>query len=294
MADFSGKRYVVTGAASGIGHAVAQRLLATGADVHCLDRNTPTAAVTQHVEVDLANPRSIDAAVEQLDGRFDGLIQVAGIPDGARGSGDGGQCLAVRYLTESFFDKLVPGAAVTVVVLDRRLRLAAATGRDSRPAGHRQLRGGRGLVQGQPEQGNAYNFSKEVTTVYAMSMALALHARGFRINAVLPGPVETPILSIRGYDGQGHARRGRGSCLAGTPIPTTSPRWWCFWPPMTRAGSMARPWPSTGDSPARSRAAFCRLLRSNRFLNRLWIGARYSFRSSSMRRGRQLSVRRHR
>jgi NAD(P)-dependent dehydrogenase (short-subunit alcohol dehydrogenase family) len=46
-----------------------------------------------------------------------------------------------------------------------------------------------------PQQGNAYNFSKEVTTVYAMSMGLALHQRGFRINAVLPGPVETPILA---------------------------------------------------------------------------------------------------
>ncbi len=68
MADFEGKRYVVTGAASGIGHAVAERLLAAGAEVVCLDRNTPTATVTRHIEVDLANPHSIDAAVEQLDG----------------------------------------------------------------------------------------------------------------------------------------------------------------------------------------------------------------------------------
>ena len=45
-----------------------------------------------------------------------------------------------------------------------------------------------------PQQGNAYNFSKEVTTVYTMSMGLALAQMGFRINAVLPGPVETPIL----------------------------------------------------------------------------------------------------
>jgi NAD(P)-dependent dehydrogenase (short-subunit alcohol dehydrogenase family) len=45
-----------------------------------------------------------------------------------------------------------------------------------------------------PQQGNAYNFSKEATTVYAMSMALLAAHNGFRINAVLPGPVETPIL----------------------------------------------------------------------------------------------------
>ena len=30
--------------------------------------------------------------------------------------------------------------------------------------------------------------------MYTMSMALAMAQRGFRINAVLPGPVETPIL----------------------------------------------------------------------------------------------------
>ena len=100
MADFSGKRYVVTGAASGIGDAVARRLLAAGADVHCLDRNTPGAAVTHHVGVDLANPRSIDAAVEQLDGRFDGLIQVAGIPGTAPGDLVlAVNSLAVRHLT---------------------------------------------------------------------------------------------------------------------------------------------------------------------------------------------------
>jgi NAD(P)-dependent dehydrogenase (short-subunit alcohol dehydrogenase family) len=46
-----------------------------------------------------------------------------------------------------------------------------------------------------PQQGNAYNFSKEVTTVYTMSMGLMAAQKGFRINAVLPGPVETPILA---------------------------------------------------------------------------------------------------
>ena len=80
MSEFANKRYVVTGAASGIGHAVAEKLLAAGAEVYSLDRNTPTAAVTRHIEVDLSNPRSIDAAVEQLDGEFDGLMNVAGVP----------------------------------------------------------------------------------------------------------------------------------------------------------------------------------------------------------------------
>jgi NAD(P)-dependent dehydrogenase (short-subunit alcohol dehydrogenase family) len=54
-----------------------------------------------------------------------------------------------------------------------------------------------------PQQGNAYNFSKEVATVYTMSMALAFNQRGLRINAVLPGPVDTPILGFAAQHGDG-------------------------------------------------------------------------------------------
>ncbi|HEX7826537.1 MAG TPA: SDR family NAD(P)-dependent oxidoreductase, partial [Mycobacterium sp.] len=39
MTDFEGKRFIVTGAASGIGAAVAERLLSAGAEVVSLDRN---------------------------------------------------------------------------------------------------------------------------------------------------------------------------------------------------------------------------------------------------------------
>jgi NAD(P)-dependent dehydrogenase (short-subunit alcohol dehydrogenase family) len=195
MTDFNGKRYVVTGAASGIGHAVAERLLAVGAEVISLDRNTPTAAVTGHVEVDLANPRSIDAALEQLPGEFDGLMNVAGIPGTAPADLVlAVNSLAVRQLTEAFFAKLKPGGSVTIV------SSTAGFGWPARLEAIRDLLAtdtfeeGAAWFKANPQQGNAYNFSKEVTTVYTMSMGLALIEMGFRINAVLPGPVETPIL----------------------------------------------------------------------------------------------------
>ena len=195
MADFSGKRYVVTGAASGIGHAVAEQLLAAGAAVYCLDRNTPAAAVTKHIEVDLANPRSIDAAVEQLDGQFDGLINIAGIPGTAPADLVlAVNSLAVRHLTEAFFERLKPGGSVTIV------SSTAGFGWPQRLDAIRDLLAtdtfeeGAAWFKTHPQQGNAYNFSKEVSTVYTMSMGLALAEMGLRINAVLPGPVQTPIL----------------------------------------------------------------------------------------------------
>jgi NAD(P)-dependent dehydrogenase (short-subunit alcohol dehydrogenase family) len=193
--EFKEKRYVVTGAASGIGHAVAVKLLGAGAEVTSLDRNTPTAAAARHIEVDLANPRSIDAALERLDGQFDGLMNVAGIP----GTAPADQVLAVnslavRQLTEAFFQRLRPGGTVTIV------SSTAGFGWPARLETIRDLLAtdtfeeGAAWFKAHPQQGNAYNFSKEVTSVYTMSMGLALAQMGFRINAVLPGPVETPIL----------------------------------------------------------------------------------------------------
>jgi NAD(P)-dependent dehydrogenase (short-subunit alcohol dehydrogenase family) len=195
MSFFTGKRYVVTGAASGIGHAVAEQLLAAGAEAISLDRNVPTAAVNRHIEVDLANPRSIDAALEQLDGDFDGLFNVAGIPGTAPPDLVlAVNSLAVRHLTGAFFERLRPGGTVTIV------SSTAGFGWPQRLDTIRELLAtdtfeeGSAWFKSHPQQGNAYNFSKEVTTVYTMSMGLAVAQRGFRINAVLPGPVETPIL----------------------------------------------------------------------------------------------------
>jgi NAD(P)-dependent dehydrogenase (short-subunit alcohol dehydrogenase family) len=198
VSEFAARRYVVTGAASGIGHVLAEKLLAVGAEVISLDRNIPTAEVSRHIEVDLANPRSIDAAIEQLDAStppFDGLMNVAGVPGTAPHDVVlAVNSLAVRQLTEAFFERLRPGGTVTLV------SSTAGFGWPQRLDAIRELLATDTFEQGSawfnahPQQGNAYNFSKEVTTVYAMSMGLAMAQMGFRINAVLPGPVQTPIL----------------------------------------------------------------------------------------------------
>jgi NAD(P)-dependent dehydrogenase (short-subunit alcohol dehydrogenase family) len=196
MSEFANKRFVVTGAASGIGHAVAEKLLAADAEVYSLDRNAPTAAVTRHIDVDLANPRSIDAAVEQLDGQFDGLMNVAGVPGTAPADVVlAVNALAVRQLSESIFERLNDGGSVTTVSSTAGFGWPARLGAINDLLATNSFEEGAAWFKANPQQGNAYNFSKEISTVYTMAMGLMAAQNGYRINAVLPGPVETPILA---------------------------------------------------------------------------------------------------
>lgn len=195
MFDFSGKRVVVTGAASGIGDATARQLISAGAHVVSLDRNEPTADVAAHISVDLADESSIDSAVRRLDGSFDALLNVAGVP----GTAPADTVMSVnvfgmRHLTETMLERLVPGGSVVVV------SSTAGFGWQQRLDTIKDLLSTDSFAEAarwyekNPQEGNAYNFSKECATVYTMTMGVALHDMGLRINAVLPGPVRTPIL----------------------------------------------------------------------------------------------------
>lgn len=196
MAEFQGKRFVVTGTASGIGQTVAGLLAKGGAEVYSLDRNEPTVPVTAHHPVDLAVEESIDAALALLEGKFDGVLNIAGVPGTAPSETVFAvNFLAVRHITESLMDRIKPGGSVVIVSStagygwpDRLDQIRDLMTTDSYADGAAWFRE-------HPQEGNTYNFSKECTTVYTLAMGMAANDMGFRLNAVLPGPVRTPILA---------------------------------------------------------------------------------------------------
>ena len=81
--DYAGKRVVVSGCYSGIGHATAQQLIALGAKVHGFDWKPCDLDLASFTQVDLRDAASIDAGVAGLPRGIAALLNCAGIPPGA-------------------------------------------------------------------------------------------------------------------------------------------------------------------------------------------------------------------
>ena len=113
-----GKRYLVTGVASGIGASTAQALVDAGAIIIGMDLKEPEVPCESFLTLDQGDPSSIDAAVGALNSRLDGVCNIAGVPPTADVS-------PVRVLMVNFFglrrltlglaDRLNDGAAIVNV-----------------------------------------------------------------------------------------------------------------------------------------------------------------------------------
>ena len=219
-----GRVCVVTGAASGIGRAVADALVDAGARVALIDRNG--AAVQQAareladrgarvlaVECDIADEAAVRAAAQQVRstlGAIGGLINNAGL--------------------------LRPGAledvsvaewnAVLAINLTGYLLCAREFGRDMLAAGRGSIVHIASVSALHPQtRSGAYSASKAGVLLLNKQMAAEWGPRGVRSNAVCPGMIRT-ALSARFYEEPGfEARRAAvtASRRVGEPIDIAEP-----------------------------------------------------------------------
>ncbi len=195
-ATYRDKRVVVTGAASGIGRQTTEFLLAAGAQVIALDRNTPDLKVEQFVSVDFTKPETIDAAANSIDGEIDVVLNIAGVP----GTVDPEivmrvNVLGLRMLTELLIDQIRRGGSVTHVASIAGAQWAAHLDEVQRLLATPDYEGGVEWLRDHPmDSKRAYDFSKECVVVMAKQQGKWLRERGVRVNTVSPGPVQTPIL----------------------------------------------------------------------------------------------------
>jgi NAD(P)-dependent dehydrogenase (short-subunit alcohol dehydrogenase family) len=189
---FDGKRVLVVGGATGMGAAAAQVAMDAGAQVVVMDFAEVTQPGVQAIHVNLADRASIDAAVDACGGPVHALLACAGVADGTPGieriNFVGHRHLIDRALAAGLLGR---GAAIGFI------SSAAGLGWEAHLDELRELLALEDFDAGAQwfqDKGKAdYMSTKQAICAYVASQAMPMLKRGIRINAICPGPTETPL-----------------------------------------------------------------------------------------------------
>jgi 3-oxoacyl-[acyl-carrier protein] reductase len=191
--DLNGKFAVITGSARGIGYAIAERLLQSGAtcslwdlDVTALDAAAKALSGKGRVHsttVDITQPDSVQAAAERTGkelGRIDILVNNAGIAGSTRPTWELAPAEWQQVLQVNLFGMYLCCHAVVPTMLTQRygriVNMASIAGKEGNP--------------------NASHYSASKAGVIALTKSLGkeLGKSGVLVNCITPAVIETDIL----------------------------------------------------------------------------------------------------
>ena len=185
--DMKGRHAVITGGAAGLGFAIAQRMLASGATVTLWDRDEVAlagaakalGAGVKTVQVDVTRHDSVVQAVQQTAPKVDALVNSAGIT--------GPNTPLVNYPVDAWDQvmqvningifhccrEIVP--LMQKADYGRIVNIASVAGKDGNP------------------NASAYSTSKAAVIGLTKSLGKELAGTGIRVNCVTPAAVKTAI-----------------------------------------------------------------------------------------------------
>ncbi|MCU1343763.1 MAG: hypothetical protein JWL70_29 [Acidimicrobiia bacterium] len=190
---FDGKRVLVVGGATGMGAAAADTAADLGAEVIVMDVADVTYPVAQFIKVDLRDRASVDAAASQISAPVDAVFSCAGVADGTAGIMLI-NFIAQRHLIERLRadNKLARGGAIAMVSsvagLGWQANLPTVLDFLSQPDWEAMAK----WIETH-DGTDSYAFSKQAMNAYVTKEAFPLLQEGLRINAILPGPTDTPL-----------------------------------------------------------------------------------------------------
>jgi NAD(P)-dependent dehydrogenase (short-subunit alcohol dehydrogenase family) len=183
MAEFKGKRVLVTGGTKGIGAAIVKRLAAEGARVLTTARSVPTdGSAEQLIQADVSSSEGCNRVIEETLNQLGGIDILINSVGGS--TAPGGGALA---LTDSHWQQALEINLFSAVRLDRGFLPS-------------MLRQGSGVIihvssiqRTLPlfEATLAYAAAKAALTNYSKGLSKEMSPRGIRVNSVAPGYTET-------------------------------------------------------------------------------------------------------
>jgi NAD(P)-dependent dehydrogenase (short-subunit alcohol dehydrogenase family) len=189
---YDGRRALVVGGASGMGAATAELLLDAGAEVVVMDHAPVSLPGAKAISVNLAERDSIDAAVDECGGPVHALFSCAGVADGTPGI-EKINFIGHRHLIDRLLarDLMPRGSAIGFI------SSAAGLGWEAnlpRLEEHLATPDFDSAVQWVADNGGADYMSTKLTIcAYVATQAMPMLQRGIRINAICPGPTDTPL-----------------------------------------------------------------------------------------------------
>ncbi len=184
-----GRTALITGAGSGIGRAVAELFVREGARVVVADRNDGVRDVAATIGAhgalvfDATDEAAVGSAVQAAEailGRIDTLVTSHGILTEA----------PLAEMSLARWDETISTDLTSVFLLCRAVLPGMLERRDGRiinVASQLGIKGGVGLAH--------YCAAKAGVIALTKSLALEVSGQGVLVNAVAPGPIETPLVA---------------------------------------------------------------------------------------------------
>jgi NAD(P)-dependent dehydrogenase (short-subunit alcohol dehydrogenase family) len=190
---FDGKRVLVVGGATGMGAAAATIAHDLGAEVIVMDYAPVSATNVKAITVDLRDRASTDAAIDACGGPVHAILSCAGVADGTPGI-EKVNFIAQRHLIERMIGEgmLPRGSAIAMIssvaglgwdhLAPDLIEFLETPDFDTAAA----------WIDAHPGTAT-YVWAKQAMCAYVARQAYPFQRKGVRINAILPGPTDTPL-----------------------------------------------------------------------------------------------------